>query len=89
MAVIIDQAKIDNSLVRRGPFPRSQEWWTGFVPMWVTATVGPGGLVELAVAPPAHPSQTPGRASRRRQEEALERWVRRLPLIGPAIVEGP
>ena len=79
--ITIDQAKIDAP-----KFPRSQEWWAGFVPMWVTATVRDDGTVALEVAPKDHPSQTPGRVSRRKQAAALAQWVERLPRIAVAIV---
>jgi hypothetical protein len=86
VTTVIDQARIDNSGVKRGPFPRGQAWWSGFVPGWATADVRADGFVVLDVAPAGHPSQTPGRASRRRQAQALDQWARRLPLVGPAVV---
>lgn len=45
--ITIDQARIDNGPVRRGPFPRAQEWWDEFTGVGTTATVRDDGTVTL------------------------------------------
>jgi len=40
--LIIDQARIGAP-----EFPRTQEWWSRFVPVWVRATVRDDGTVAL------------------------------------------
>jgi hypothetical protein len=88
--ITIDQAKIDAP-----KFPRSQEWWAGFAPVWIAAAVQPDGTVTLEpsgrmydyandsdeiITVPLSP------AARRRQEAAMARWVGNLPRLAVAIV---
>ena len=40
--LVIDQADITAP-----GFPRSQEWWTRFIPQWITVEVQPAGTVTL------------------------------------------
>jgi hypothetical protein len=82
--ITIDQGKIDAP-----DFPRSQEWWTRFLPGWVTGAVQPDGTVTIEPSGEAQPGQDRRRAAdvRRRRELALMAWLQRLPQLEPAIVE--
>ena len=93
--ITIDQAKI-----AAPDFPRGQEWWTRFLPNWVTGTVQPDGTVTIepggmeARYSPARglhyePAASKQRAAylRRSHERGVLRWLYRLPQLEPAIVE--
>lgn len=88
MTIIIDQDRIDAP-----DFPRSQEWWQRFVPIWVTATVRDDGAVLLeASAGHVFTRTATGRkplapAVRRRRAAAMVRWIRNLPWMSAAIRE--
>ncbi len=85
MPIVIDQTKIDAPA-----FPRSQEWWTAFVPVWVTAAIQPDSTVLLepngrqmggdGVAVNGQLSA----AGWRRREMALVRWVHNMPRLAVA-----
>jgi hypothetical protein len=83
--VVIDQSRIDAP-----DFPRSQEWWSRFIPMWADATVRDDGTVLLEASGRPHPSEgsqevTADRA--RSQAGALDQWIRSVPRLAVAIVE--
>lgn len=93
--ITIDQAKI-----AAPDFPRSQEWWARFLPIWVTGTVNADGTV--TIEPRSEVIRfTPGRGMwwelaptkaqaanvRRCRELAIMRWLHNLPPLEPAIVE--
>lgn len=85
--ITIDQARIDAP-----HYPRSQEWWQGFVPVWVTATVRDDGTVTLEANDQYFDGD--GKIARRRPvcgrrklDEALTQWVSRLPRLSVAVIE--
>ena len=93
--ITIDQAKINAP-----GFPRSQEWWTRFLPSWVTGTVNPDGTVTIEPSDqvtryspdrglycePA-PDKRAAATIRRHREQGIFKWLYRLPQLEPAIVE--
>ena len=90
--ITIDQGRIDAP-----KFPRDQEWWQGFAPIWVKATVRDDGTVTLEpsgtqydYSPGADPLATIHRelsaAERKRYGKYLAQWVGRLPRISKAII---
>jgi hypothetical protein len=58
-------------------WPRSQQWWDDFAPLWCTASVRPDGTVALDVnGTRADGTRTEmDRAATRRQRQALTRWL--------------
>ena len=90
--IAIDQARIDAP-----DYPRSQEWWTGFVPVWVKATVHNDGTVTLEPSgdkydyssddPCAIIHQHLSAAQQPSNEKSLAQWVRGLPRISVAIID--
>ena len=84
--ITIEQARIDAP-----HYPRTQEWWQGFVPVWVTATVRDDNTVTLETNDQyydsdgniAHRAPVCGRA---KLDAALAQWVGRLPRLSVAIV---
>ena len=82
----IDQARIDAP-----EFPRSAEWWRRFVPEWADVTVYGDGTVTIGAVTEALPPRGPDRVAaarrNRNREEAIVRWLLRLPQLEPAIVE--
>lgn len=93
--ITLDQAKIDAP-----DFPRSQEWWTRFLPDWVTGTVQPDGTVTIepraevvrytrgrGIWWEAAPTKAQRANVRRCRELAIMRWLYQLSPLEPAIVE--
>lgn len=89
--VRIDQRRID---APGATYPRSQEWWQRFVPIWVDVAIEADDIVVLRtndksingaaeiVTIPVTPAQ------RRRLDQSLERWIGNGPLAAAVIETG-
>ena len=80
---------IDQRKIAAPDFPRSAEWWTRFLPSYITGTLHAGDVITLDVTGVAHPSQGPRPAAlvRRNQELAFLRWLHGLPQLEAGILE--
>lgn len=81
--ILIAQAKVDAP-----DYPRDQEWWTGFVPCWVTAEVRADGIVSLTYNGRTFDGEPPklSAVEARHGFQVMERWLMRLKRLAVAVI---